>query len=1671
MFLQTDGERSRAAMRRLRLPLPTGRPVMPVTLQRRSQLLDAFLIWATEQGADMLWMLDNHPSCIDSVNLILERYGWAMYSSGKSYGKYAHRNNVLEGRVLLVHGTLATHFVGLDSICRGQRADVGKSSSSRRSDKTTRSDLLLPMDGDAILPFGHLSIKDPKTRPLELASIRAGAATWLMQDTVGIEEPERKRANWGNTMADFTFKDFKLQAVTVGGMALFEQPDDLGAVKSGDNIGIRPASMWQWEQFEQLLASDYVDTVAFYQQDFGTEYLKPTRFLLGHFYNSHEFFCSGPPVFDEQGFYAGPLQQHSSDRHLVGASGSAFVMAFRDAQIGRGEPRIRQQPGKERQFHDGAGLTSMGRWDTEQRIWCDIPFWKELRYETMELISRHLPDERALDRACFEMAVTGEAGCSLVQDESFKQQVAVSSLAILVEDNHQGKKRIIHDATHGTKVNNRIGCRDKVRSPSAREKQYLLAYYQRKKKSVFSLVGDMSKAHRRFLHEPNERGLLACRVLPTDDRIYINCVGTFGVACASYWWARIAGCGVRWVHELLGTTMPIELLILADDVEWIAADAGGHRGVALSFLVMSNFGFPFKWSKQRGGLRVEWIGLYTDYPTYRLGLSPKRAVWMRDWVHGLAIRGTTTIAKDFEQGLGRLGFSSLALVWERPCLGPLYIWAAATRKEGMPQDSCHSQGFAFISQRFDQGGELQETPPLPGEGDTGEEFLFLTDAKATESGDWIGGFKCSSNGAAMEWFSEEIKPDWAEWMQYKKDPKRLIASLELLASLVAVKLWMPQRRRDANATCWIRGKARLTIFQTLLRFPNGCIFHFRLRWRRGQTTLFGRFLRSPSFIGNFFEPWFVTSSFNSIWLEIKSVFNCRNIQKTTTKVVFISSLCQRGSAVTTSCCIMDIVLKDTKGVSPETIISIRAGATRRQVPVSLVGEKPFKFPCTLRECGAIKVDLLTVTASARAVLTPESDQQTITLPIGKQTVPKQAEQLADDAEVTLLVSESGEAAPVDSTAKKKAIAGSAEEYMEKHGVHSMLQGLLSGLIKDRPDDPYSYVASQFKSKAKEKAPVEDLRTQARDALLQGARSGKLLEVLRDGSSPKNKRGEQTPTGISESEVSRLRSEAAALLLKGAQSGKLFEALQKRKTEDFGEAVQALPDGMEIKQDTQATQAPEEMDILKQKAREALLTGAQSGALQAALAERSGATEVEKLRAQAREVLLKGAQSGKLQQVLASHETKEEEVHDIDQIRGEAYTALLEAAESGKLEEILSGASGATGGFSGASSDPDLLRKLARATLMEGVQSGKLQALAKRKAKGSQSTLDLRGQARAALLEGASSGKLQELLAKKQKAGQSVDPDALRQQARQALLEGATSGKLQEALAKRQQPSQADGDDSCLRAQAAAALLEGVESGKLQKILATRQQPSAPENDDVNTLRQQAREALLEGAQSGKLLEILQAKGNESDEMESLRAQAREALMEGMASGKLEEMLSKKAEDSEVNDLRQQALQALLAGAQSGKLSEILTQKTSAASASDGTGSAGVEALRQQAREALLDGAQSGKLQEVLAHKEQEANNVEDLRVKARDALLAGAQSGKLQNLLTNESGNEMTQKPETLKESLPPPPADREKIVEMQTELKLMSEQNKKLAAEKECLEQLVAELEAKNAELKSKNA
>ena len=88
---------------------------------------------------------------------------------------------------------------------------------------------------------------------------------------------QRMLAKLGNTLADFSFQALKAQACTEPGMFLKEQPEDLGALKSGPWIGQRPASMWQFKEHLELLKLDGVRSLAIFQSDFGADYPKPTR--------------------------------------------------------------------------------------------------------------------------------------------------------------------------------------------------------------------------------------------------------------------------------------------------------------------------------------------------------------------------------------------------------------------------------------------------------------------------------------------------------------------------------------------------------------------------------------------------------------------------------------------------------------------------------------------------------------------------------------------------------------------------------------------------------------------------------------------------------------------------------------------------------------------------------------------------------------------------------------------------------------------------------------------------------------------------------------------------------------------------------------------------------------------------------------------------------------------------------------------------------------------------------------------------------------------------------------------------------------------------------------------------------------------------------------------------
>ena len=256
-----------------------------------------------------------------------------------------------------------------------------------------------------------------------------------------------------NTLTDFMWEAAKRQIKNVPGLLALEFPEDLGRVAHGEFAGFFPGSIWQHEQFHEILKFEGVTTLALHQADYGAEYLKPTRILMRGVPHSSGKFFVGKPVFDEAGTYVGPLPRRDAKseglRTLARTSstepfrttgtaawpaelckwiatsledslrvqpfyvqgetaangldsGDTAALSPHDFAIdveppitkevpdhwigGSGPPRKGYALGKFYDYHDGAGLTSPGRWDKDKRRFPQGQGWKNLRNRIFELL-------------------------------------------------------------------------------------------------------------------------------------------------------------------------------------------------------------------------------------------------------------------------------------------------------------------------------------------------------------------------------------------------------------------------------------------------------------------------------------------------------------------------------------------------------------------------------------------------------------------------------------------------------------------------------------------------------------------------------------------------------------------------------------------------------------------------------------------------------------------------------------------------------------------------------------------------------------------------------------------------------------------------------------------------------------------------------------------------------------------------------------------------------------------------------------------------------------------------------------------------------------------------------------------------------------------------------------
>jgi hypothetical protein len=777
----------------------------------------------------------------------------------------------------------------------------------------------------------------------------------------------KKSAELANILVDFTFEVVEAQAKTTPGLVIVEFPEDLGAMTAGKWQGIRPASIWQWPQLQNLLKDPSFWTAGLKQQDFGTEYLKPTRLLLRLDDTHDQRLFRGLPQFDDDGIYLGPIPKGFSNWSLAKKPGdTAFRTAgtaawppglckFLSDQLnetiqnkhtelidsvldapsvpvalvgtvtkdagggnfwkgGIGQPRQTFSAGKSKPFHDGAGLTSPGRWKKEDRrfpegenfdslrtklksildkalspaeiqkaffaiiakrdpfktewleagrivianwikeqSWFDTagvedlttttpgqPFCLKLLHGCLKAfkdadadilpvymegvplgILKDIKGNRAIFEAKSKWKLSMDPLCppelenpnygsladhleeverqfreeeqeGLMKEftnedfkASFGDNTAISALSVIEEP---GKVRVLLDATHITQVNNRIRVPDQICVPGVRELHTLLNEYKDLGTTPLALLADISKAHRRYKHAEAELGFLSCRL--REHTVWVNLCGTFGVACTAYWWSRLMGALVRCTYGLLGKAHPIELLTYVDDLLFLSGSKEERYATVFAIFIFRLFGLPFKAQKFRGGFKVDWIGLHLCCKTFAVGLSPDRAAWMVQWIQKVLANGWVATC-DMAMALGRLNFAITALIFEKPFLGILYMWTSTiirSTKKVATLPWAVRLVLQWICERFTASDGMQRVLPPPIE----TEDWFRSDAKAEDGRATIGGWECKGgvHPSQARWFFVEVTADWAPWAFSKQgDPKRVIATLELLGTILCLHLF------------------------------------------------------------------------------------------------------------------------------------------------------------------------------------------------------------------------------------------------------------------------------------------------------------------------------------------------------------------------------------------------------------------------------------------------------------------------------------------------------------------------------------------------------------------------------------------------------------------------------------------------------------------------------------------------------------------------------------------------------------------------------------------------------------------------------------------------------------------------------------------------------------------
>ena len=274
----------------------------------------------------------------------------------------------------------------------------------------------------------------------------------------------------------------------------------------------------------------------------------------------------------------------------------------------------------------------------------------------------------------------------------------------------------------------------------------------------FCVSADIQAAHRLVKVREADWGYLACKSDSNSNVLWLNRVGTFGVASAPYWWARLMALIGRYVGHLMGTHWFLQM-VYVDDLHGVFIGERKFLHLWIWVLAFELIGAPFGYHKFKGGLVSNFVGFHLRYDLCQVGISDKRGEWLCGWVDQVSSKNFVVATRDFSEFLGRLGFVSQLLTWMKPHLAPLYSWAAA-----MAPGTVGRLPETVILTILYIASELRRKSFLVS-AKVPEQFgseVFRTDAKCTDVEVVIAGWECGSDDP--RWFAISIDESMAPFL-------------------------------------------------------------------------------------------------------------------------------------------------------------------------------------------------------------------------------------------------------------------------------------------------------------------------------------------------------------------------------------------------------------------------------------------------------------------------------------------------------------------------------------------------------------------------------------------------------------------------------------------------------------------------------------------------------------------------------------------------------------------------------------------------------------------------------------------------------------------------------------------------------------------------------------------